>query len=198
LPWERLIVRQRRRRSSRCLFIVRLTSLPLLASLRREYTLVMDGNTKEDGLRDLESRFRLTYPKHVQLIEQLEQAPLKTGERKSLATVVRVWQEGLASVLGRLRSAESTDNLLILIEQCSALGPTVVLQVGSQRGGDFLLNQLRGQWAEKVCCSIAWPGHKIVEYGPSGAAMPGEEVRWTPLSRQFSGPDKLRPSSSSV
>ncbi len=33
--------------------------------------------------------------------------------------------------------------------------------------------------------------------GPAATEPPGL-VRWTPLSRQFSGPDKLRPSSSSV
>src|SRR4051812_40198296 len=42
-------------------------------------------------------------------------------------------------------------------------------------GGDFLNNQLRGQWAERVAVSLPVPGLHLVEFGPSGAAMPGEE-----------------------
>lgn len=46
---------------------------------------------------------------------------------------------------------------------------------GSQRGGDFLNNQLRGQWAERVALSMPIEGLDLVPFGPSGAAMPGEE-----------------------
>lgn len=135
----------------------------------------MDGDAREAELCELEERFRRAYDDHALLVKQLERAPLKPGEAKSLKKVTRVRRDGLASALRRLRSDDSRADLLALVEQFCGLGPTVVLQVGAQRGGDFLLNQLRGQWAEKVCCSIAWSGHKIVAYGPSGAAMPGEE-----------------------
>jgi hypothetical protein len=63
---------------------------------------------------------------------------------------------------------------LVLVERFVTYGAKAILQTGAQRGGDFLNNQLRGQWAERVVLSMPVEGLRILPFGPSGAAMPGE------------------------
>jgi hypothetical protein len=54
-------------------------------------------------------------------------------------------------------------------------GSFAIFSAGAQRGGDFLLNQLRGRWAEEVVVSMSVEGMIVKPFGPTGAAMPGEE-----------------------
>lgn len=63
----------------------------------------------------------------------------------------------------------------LLIREFLELGAKAILSTGAQRSGDFLNNQLRGRWAEDVVASMQLPDLKFVPFGPSGAAMPGQE-----------------------
>jgi len=123
----------------------------------------------------LEERVANVFDKYKTNIAQLRSANLGTSEKQSLLTLDRIHKNGIENTLDKLRSSESKRKIIELATRFCEMGPCAILLAGAQRGGDFLLNQLRGRWAEEVCCSIPWAQHRIVQYGPSGAAMPGEE-----------------------
>lgn len=98
---------------------------------------------------------------------------VSTGEKKNIDLIGRM-AVNLQSVIRR-RSGDSVAEVQALAESFVKLGAKAVLKSGSQRGGDFLNNQLRGRWAERVVLSMPVPGYHLIAFGPSGAAMPGEE-----------------------
>ena len=129
-----------------------------------------------DTLDELDREFQSAFGKYEPTFQQLQAAPsLSAGEKHDLKVLERIGSMGLSRVYSRRRAAASREKLLCLVRDFCATGPSAALKTGTQRGGDFLLNQLRGQWAERVCGSIDWPGHKLLPFGPSGAAMPGED-----------------------
>lgn len=123
----------------------------------------------------LESRFYQRFDTDEELVTQLLSCKLRPGELAVLKKLAKAREIGLTKALTRLKSAASRTELESHVETFCSFGPAGLLSVGAQRGGDFLQNQLRGQWAEQVCCSIDWPDHVILPFGPSGAAMPGED-----------------------
>jgi hypothetical protein len=127
-------------------------------------------------LGDLQSNFLAAFTKFEATFGRLlASSSLSPGEKRDLGRLAKIREMGLKSRYSKLKIQSSQDELLSLVQAFCAFGPSAVLKVGSQRGGDFLLNQLRGQWAELVCCSIEWPDHTILPFGPSGSAMPGED-----------------------
>ena len=127
-------------------------------------------------LDDMERRFQAAFTEYESTFKTLQDsASLSAGEKRDLELLEEIGRTGLHSVYSRRRAESSREALLSLVQSFCTVGPSTVLKVGSQRGGDFLQNQLRGQWAELVCCAIEWPEHEILPFGPSGSAMPGEE-----------------------
>lgn len=125
-----------------------------------------------DGPLDQELRTRLTHDAEV--LDKLRGADLRPGEWKNLAMIERAGDGGLEAACRRLgpeRRAEVED----LVRQFVRLGPRALLLSGSERGGDFLNNQLRGQWAERVVLSMALGELTLCQFGPSSAAMPGDQ-----------------------
>jgi hypothetical protein len=97
---------------------------------------------------------------------------ISPGEAKRISQVRRMAQDFGGAMR---RSPVSADELRALAQAFVDMGPKAVLSSGPQRGGDFLNNQLRGRWAEDVVASMRLPGIVVKAFGPSGAAMPGEE-----------------------
>ena len=122
-----------------------------------------DGSLRK-RLQEAESRFAL-----------YESRGAKPGTVRRIKTLRSVRDDGLDVVLSRRRAPDSLCELTELIDLFKSIGPSAVLMTGSQRGGDFLDYQLRGQWAEAVCCSMDLLRHVLRRLGPSGAAMPGED-----------------------
>jgi hypothetical protein len=100
-------------------------------------------------------------------LERLEGTTLK-GVVKARAALIR------RIAAGKLRRALNAKDRILLAEFVD-FGAKAILSGGAQRGGDFLNNQLRGRWAEQVVLSMQLPETTIVAFGPSGAAMPGQE-----------------------
>lgn len=96
------------------------------------------------------------------------------GTVRKIELLRAVREQGLTKVLSRRRTSGSRQEVLDLVELFKMIGPSSVLLTGSQRGGDFLNNQLVGQWAESVCCSMTLPRFVLLRFGPSSAAMPGD------------------------
>lgn len=122
----------------------------------------------------LESAFRKHYSNTSELLESLSIAKIGKGEHKHILIVKRVHQVGLPAVLGR-KSQDASEEVITLIQEFTKYGPKAILLTGAQRGGDFLNNQLRGQWAERVVLSMPFDDLVLIPFGPSGAAMPGEQ-----------------------
>jgi hypothetical protein len=98
---------------------------------------------------------------------------LKKAEEGRLRDLERVAEHGLADLKKkRPKSAAKLDDLVTSFLE---YGVTAIFGAGAQRGGDFLLNQLRGRWAEEVVLSMEVSGIVLKPFGPTGAAMPGEE-----------------------
>ncbi len=148
--------------------------------------------TDTKDLAKLEAAFRTIYQRELPLLERLlaalkdrravsevaaDGADWKGGGAitKRAKLLTQVYERGLASVLGRRASAASQGKILQLVEEFTRLGAQAAISVGPQRAGDFLNNQLRGRWAEVVVLSLKVPGLTLVPFGPSGAAMPGDE-----------------------
>jgi len=148
--------------------------------------------TDTKDLAKLEAAFRTIYQRELPLLERLlaalkdrravsevaaDGADWKGGGAitKRAKLLTQVYERGLASVLGRRASAASQGKILQLVEEFTRLGAQAAISVGPQRAGDFLNNQLRGRWAEEVVLSLKVPGLTLVPFGPSGAAMPGDE-----------------------
>lgn len=126
------------------------------------------------GDGEIDAAFRQRYETDLPTLGALIDAPgLNPGEREALELLATVYEKGLCRILER--RPKSRDRVELLINAFITDGPVAVLNVGSQRGGDFLTNQLRGRWAEQVVTSMIVRGTTIVPFGPSGAAMPGEQ-----------------------
>lgn len=98
---------------------------------------------------------------------------LTAAERQMVLQLGRIAKDGLAEVIGRLRSSARRTELQVRLEEYVRNGLQSVLRIRSARGNDFAVRQLQGQWAEDVVLSFHGD-HVIRRLGPSGAAMPGE------------------------
>jgi hypothetical protein len=123
---------------------------------------------------DLEGRFAAKLSQEQETITALVTANISSGERQRLALVHRLEASGIGKLLKR-RNADGQADLISFVESFIVLGARAILLSGSQRAGDFLNNQLRGQWAERVARSMEINNTTLLRFGPSGAAMPGEE-----------------------
>lgn len=121
----------------------------------------------------IDARFRERFDADRERIDSLLASLIPTVAKNDLTILAQVAEKGLASVLRR--RAKSAENVELLVNAFIEDGPVAVLRPGPQRGGDFLNNQLRGRWAENVAASMPLPNTVIIPFGPSGAAMPGEE-----------------------
>jgi hypothetical protein len=127
---------------------------------------------------ETEALFRAKYEQESAAITrliQIDRAKLGTGSAANLKLLGEIATRGLQKMLARRRSTEGRDQINELVNEFILFGAKAVLLTGSQRGGDFLNNQLRGHWAERVALSMPVEGLRLVAFGPSGAAMPGEE-----------------------
>lgn len=122
----------------------------------------------------VDAQFRVALREHAGLLNRLDSAELRPGEKTRLQLVRRVEREGLKATVARRKEA-GVREVIQFVEDFVELGPAALLLTGSQRGGDFLNNQLRGRWAEDVVLSIELEGLVFRRFGPSGAAMPGAE-----------------------
>lgn len=127
----------------------------------------------EREFTEIDVRFRERFEAEREQIDALLASPIAAVAKKDLALLAKVADKGLAFVLGRRK--KSAEQVEILVTAFIEDGPVAVLRPGPQRGGDFLNNQLRGRWAENVAASMPLTDTVIVPFGPSGAAMPGEE-----------------------
>lgn len=122
----------------------------------------------------VDKQFRAALEAHAGLLDRLDKADLRPGEKTRLRLVRSVEREGLKQTVARRKEA-GVREVIQFVEDFIELGPAALLLTGSQRGGDFLNNQLRGRWAEDVVLSIEIEGLVFRRLGPSGAAMPGAE-----------------------
>src|SRR4051812_39983728 len=127
-----------------------------------------------DDLDDLEQAFLDQYETQDAMLERLYEAETSAGEKEKINQLDRIKESGLQPSLSRLGD-DSRTKRLTLVTEFVEFGAKAVLLTGSQRAGDFLNNQLRGQWAERAAVSMDVPGLVLVPFGPSAAAMPGEE-----------------------
>jgi len=102
-------------------------------------------------------------------LTRLEGCPLKGVETRRLR-FLRRFGAGRTSPLEALPDVDQ-----LLLREFLELGAKAILSTGAQRAGDFLNNQLRGRWAEDVVVSMDLPDLRFIPFGPSGAAMPGQE-----------------------
>lgn len=123
----------------------------------------------------LQSEFLQRYPQEDRLLQDLLRGGVSRGERERIHCLLRIKYEGLTKVFATRKSEAGRAEVLSLVREFIRYGAKSVLLPGPQRGGDFLNNQLRGQWAERVVRSMDVRDLTFVPFGPSGAAMPGEE-----------------------
>jgi hypothetical protein len=123
-------------------------------------------------LEEIERTFAQVWAEQAELWARLRDSRLRATERQNLEILQRVADRGLAAMLRR--RPVSAPVVLQLVDDFIKYGPVAVLSTGIQRGGDFLNNQLRGRWAEEVAISLL-KNKPACHFGPSGAAMPGEE-----------------------
>jgi hypothetical protein len=125
-----------------------------------------------------EALFRAKYEQETAAVDRLaalDRNKLGAGSAENLKLLGDIAKRGLQKTLARRKSPESRDEINELVREFILFGAKAILLTGAQRGGDFLNNQLRGQWAERVVLSMPIEGLQLVAFGPSGAAMPGEE-----------------------
>lgn len=130
-------------------------------------------------MADIDLRFNAKYRTETVALQRLEglgKNVVGATAASRIATLHKLSREGVSICLAKAarfpaRKAEIHE----LIEEFLTFGAKAVLSTGAQRGGDFLNNQLRGQWAERVVLSMAIDDVRLIPFGPSGAAMPGEE-----------------------
>jgi hypothetical protein len=125
-------------------------------------------------LNPIEADFSRRYEEESVALQRLEAAQLAPGERANLRVLKRISQNGVEFSLDRLVQG-TADKRKLLVDEFLQFGAKAVLNPGSQRGGDFLNNQLRGQWAEDVARSLQIKNANFCGFGPSASAMPGEE-----------------------
>lgn len=121
--------------------------------------------------------FRVQYLREAEAITRLTALGGKKigpGALSNLKRLSEIAFKGSDRVLSRKSSALEAQ-IRELVREFIAFGAKAVLLTGAQRGGDFLNNQIRGQWAERVALSMPVAGLTLVPFGPSGAAMPGEQ-----------------------
>lgn len=126
----------------------------------------------------IESAFRAKYQGEgaaLARFNQLGQAKLGSGAAGNLKLLATLWADGITKTRNRRKSTEGQEEVDQLVSEFTEFGTKAVLLTGAQRGGDFLNNQLRGQWAERVVLSMSIDQLRLVPFGPSGAAMPGEQ-----------------------
>jgi hypothetical protein len=125
----------------------------------------MNGVTLSDD--ELKAAVVAKFESERPSLERLESLGLK-GVVKARASLLRKISAG------RLNRALN-EKERVLLEEFLSFGAKAILKSSAQRGGDFLNNQLRGRWAEDVVVSMELPDIKILPFGPSSAAMPGQE-----------------------
>lgn len=109
-------------------------------------------------------------------LEALDTSTVGSSALKRISTLHKLSREGVTAVLRKAeRFPARQQEITQLLEEFLRYGAKAVLSTGAQRGGDFLNNQLRGQWAERVVLSMNVECLQFLPFGPSGAAMPGEE-----------------------
>lgn len=108
------------------------------------------------------------------ILSQLEAGEsLSKTESKRLQDLRWLSEKGLEYV--KSRRPKGFADLEALAQDFVGTGCAALFSPGPQRGGDFLQNQLRGRWAEQVVLAMPIDGLKLFAFGPTGAAMPGEE-----------------------
>lgn len=123
----------------------------------------------------MEQRFRDAIRRERSVLEALVASThCGPSDKQRANRLIRAGDRGLDAVLARL-GPETSGEFVSLVRDFTERGSKAVLSTGAQRGGDFLLNQLRGRWAEEVVLTMSDGGVRFVPFGPSGAAMPGEE-----------------------
>lgn len=105
----------------------------------------------------------------------LDKTKLGSGAVANLNLLATLQTDGIVKTRGRRKTIEGQEEVDQLVSEFIEFGTKAVLLTGAQRGGDFLNNQLRGQWAERVVLSMSIDQLRLVPFGPSGAAMPGEQ-----------------------
>ena len=121
-----------------------------------------------------EAIFKAKFQAEQQAIDRLakiDRKRLGPGSANNIDHLKEIDTRGLDRALGRRRSEDSKEQIRELVREFILYGAKAVLLTGAQRGGDFLNNQLRGQWAERVALSMKVDGLHLVPFGPSGAAM---------------------------
>lgn len=135
----------------------------------------MEEPLSEGEIRDLEAAFQKRYAEDVEVLRRLASLPnIRPSEKHRADHLKSISDRGLATFVNR-KGAGVVKETLQLVREFTAHGAKAILMVGPQRGGDFLNNQLRGQWAERVVLSMKVDGAVLLPLGPSGAAMPGEQ-----------------------
>jgi hypothetical protein len=123
---------------------------------------------------ELQTGLNAAYEQEAPVLDVFEvAADLRPGERANIRVVRECVSRGVEFCVGRV-NAETGASRLQLVNEFVRFGAKAVLLTGSQRGGDFLMNQLFGQWAERTVVSMHVPGIVLRPFGPSSAAMPGE------------------------
>ena len=126
---------------------------------------------------DTDELFRAKYLREAEAIARLTALGGKkigAGALGNLKRLAEVASKGFDKALSR-KSSTLEEQIRTLVREFMEFGAKAVLLTGAQRGGDFLNNQIRGQWAERVALSMPVAGLTFVPFGPSGAAMPGEQ-----------------------
>lgn len=126
---------------------------------------------------DSDALFRAKYSQELEALQRLTalgRDKIGGGAEDNINLLGKIATGGLVKTISR-RGEAGKEEVRELVREFVLYGAKAVLLTGSQRGGDFLNNQLRGQWAERVALSLPVPGLKMVPFGPSGAAMPGEQ-----------------------
>ena len=128
----------------------------------------------DPDLPTLEAAFRNAYERASPELMRLEGLPgLRPTERRRIAHLHELYARGFQGRFRRL-TQRSRDDLLALVREFIRYDISSLLLTGAARAGDFLNNQLRGLWAERVVLTMSITGLSLFPFGPSGAAMPGE------------------------
>ena len=152
--------------------VVRLTAtsgLAIVGTLAHAHPsggLMANGLSIPDDDNDLERAIRAKFPSERANLERLEAVGL-TGVVRDRAALLRSIAEGTTRRRPR-RKLNSKDR--VFLREFLDFGAKAILSTGAQRGGDFLNNQLRGRWAERVVLSMTLPRFRFLAFGPSGAA----------------------------
>lgn len=119
----------------------------------------------------------------LEKIASIEDSPSYTRQAANL--ILAMASQGAATVIDeevRRRRTDETrrarrDELIDLVGEYNQHGLLALFKPGPARGGDFLINQARGEWAEdSFKLGLEETGaFRAMKFGPSTAPMPGEE-----------------------